>query len=206
MNKRCHTNSHKNPHVACGQLKPLEDFHFSKITNDSFDNLCRICRKAVKDQHANKPHIREKRRIYSMKPALKQKRKIYSQTHKAERNEYEKRKRREDPLFKLKHSIRTRTNNFLRCRGISKGTKMEKLIGCPWYELRIHIEKQFSPGMTWKNHSRTGWHVDHIIALSTLTDEDIKDSAKVNALFHYSNLRPLWYDDNIRRTPKHPKY
>ena len=28
--------------------------------------------------------------------------------------------------------------------------------------------KQFKPGMTWTNHTRYGWHIDHIISLSHL--------------------------------------
>jgi hypothetical protein len=186
-------------------MKLISEFAISKITKDGIDNLCKTCRTIVKERYANKPEIKKQRRIYGMQAKLKRKRKLYARTPEAKkrRNEYEKKKRLEDPVYKLKHSIRTRTNNFLRGKGIAKNTKMEKLIGCSWAELHRYIEAHFLPGMTWNNHSRLGWHVDHIIALSTLTGDDLTRPKKINALFHYSNLRPLWYDDNIRRTPKH---
>jgi hypothetical protein len=206
MKRRCQSSSPKRSDTACNLLKPLSDFFTSKITRDGFDNLCKPCRNKVKSRHADKPHIREARRIYGMQPHLVKKRKIYSQTHKEQRNIYEKKKRDSDPIYKLKLSIRTRTYNFLTRREISKNQKIEKLIGCTWFELATHLEKQFTPDMTWDNHELTGWHVDHIIPLSTLKDKDLKNKKKVFALFHFSNLRPLWYDENIRRTPKHPKY
>ena len=40
--------------------------------------------------------------------------------------------------------------------------------------------------MTFDNHGLYGWHIDHIIPLSTAkTEEAIK-------LCHYTNLQPLW--------------
>jgi hypothetical protein len=58
---------------------------------------------------------------------------------------------------------------------------------CSLEELKSHLEKQFKQGMTWSNHSLKGWHVDHIIPLSSA--KSIKELEKLS---HYTNLQPLW--------------
>lgn len=67
-------------------------------------------------------------------------------------------------------------------------------LGCSASELRAHLEAQFQPGMTWDNHG--DWHVDHIRPVCAF---DPSDPADVLAVNHYTNLRPLWAEDNVRR-------
>jgi hypothetical protein len=51
--------------------------------------------------------------------------------------------------------------------------------------------------MTWNNYSHDGWHIDHIVPLSSAkTEED------VIKLCHYSNLQPLWSIDNYKKGNK----
>lgn len=68
------------------------------------------------------------------------------------------------------------------------------LVGCSIGELTAHIESQFLPGMSWEN--RKEWHVDHIRPLSTF---DLTSRAHQLECFHFTNLRPLWALDNIKR-------
>jgi hypothetical protein len=55
-----------------------------------------------------------------------------------------------------------------------------------------HLEKQFTYGMTKENHGRNGWHIDHIIPLSSA-----KNQQELEKLLHYTNCRPLWAKDNL---------
>jgi hypothetical protein len=51
--------------------------------------------------------------------------------------------------------------------------------------------------MSWENYGTHGWHIDHIIPLASAhTKED------VYRLWHYSNLRPLWAEDNWKKGAK----
>jgi len=51
--------------------------------------------------------------------------------------------------------------------------------------------------MNWKNHGKFGWHIDHIIPLSSAkTDEE------VFKLCHYKNLQPLWAFENLSKGDK----
>ena len=74
-----------------------------------------------------------------------------------------------------------------------------KLVGCTLDELKNHLEKQFTKGMTWKNYNYRGWHVDHIIPCSSF---DLIDPEQQKECFHYTNLQPLWGKDNIKKSNK----
>ena len=80
--------------------------------------------------------------------------------------------RRAKPYEKLVSSIRSRIRDLL--RNGYKSARTEKLLGCTMKELKEHLEKQFKSGMTWENYGFYGWHVDHILPLSSfdLTNPD----------------------------------
>lgn len=63
-------------------------------------------------------------------------------------------------------------------------------------ELKQHLEKLFQPGMTWENWSRDGWHIDHIVPLSSF---DLTDREQFLKACHFSNLQPLWAKENLSK-------
>jgi 5-methylcytosine-specific restriction endonuclease McrA len=69
------------------------------------------------------------------------------------------------------------------------------LVGITPKELKEHLEKQFFQGMSWGNYGE--WHIDHIIPLSSAKTED-----EIYKLCHYTNLQPLWAEDNLRKGNK----
>ena len=76
------------------------------------------------------------------------------------------------------------------------------MLGCSIKDLIIHIEKQFKEGMTWDNHSYNGWHIDHIIPCASF---DLSDPEQQKKCFHYTNLQPLWKQDNLSKSDKYEK-
>jgi len=86
---------------------------------------------------------------------------------------------------------------FLRRRNMRKTNRTFKMVGCTPEFLKEYLEKKFKPGMTWQNHTRTGWHIDHIIPLNSA-----KTPEAVEKLMHYTNLQPLWSKENIRKSNK----
>ena len=59
------------------------------------------------------------------------------------------------------------------------------ILGYSALDLKHHIEKQFTPGMTWKNHGE--WHIDHIKGVINFdSDTDVKIVCALD------NLQPLW--------------
>ncbi len=97
-----------------------------------------------------------------------------------------------DGLFALKKRVRCLVKDAAARRGHSRGVKTEAILGCSWEFFHAHIERQFLPGMTWENRSR--WHIDHIVPMATAMTE-----AEVLALNHFTNLRPIWAAENLKK-------
>ena len=153
---------------------------------------CKACRKArAKAWH--EAH-REEKKAYDKAHREEQKAydKAYRKTHREERVVYRKARRASDPLFRLKYYIRSKTTKALRAGGYSKKSSTAVILGCTFEELKAHLEKQFWPGMTWEN--RGEWHIDHIIPLASVQTE-----GETLSLCHFSNLQPLWADDNLSK-------
>lgn len=74
-----------------------------------------------------------------------------------------------------------------------KPGRVQERIGCTPEEFRAYIEARFTEGMSWENHTRDGWHMDHVIPLNTV---DWSDPEQVRRAYHYTNVQPLWYEDN----------
>jgi hypothetical protein len=91
----------------------------------------------------------------------------------------------------------------LRKGGTKKETTVTKLIGCTIPEFMVHIERQWTRGMSWKNWGRKGrcWQLDHRKPVSSF---DLTDPAQKAECFHYTNYQPLWMVDNIRKYAKDP--
>ena len=149
----------------------------------------------------NKERRKEQRKEYykNNKERLKAIHKEYDKNNKERRKQYKKEYTRErrkvDPLFKMSCNLRTRTFQAFKNKGYSKNTKTQEMLGVNWEVCKAHIERQFIKGMKWSNHGE--WHIDHIIPLASAnTEEGLKK------LCHYSNLQPLWADDNLIKSDK----
>lgn len=113
----------------------------------------------------------------------------------AQQNAWNRRKRATCPMFATMSRVRSRHNGVLKKLGIRKIKKTLDYIGCTPEELIAHIQSQFLEDMTWEN--RKLWHIDHIVPISSAKTED-----EIYKLCHYTNLRPLWASDNIRKSNK----
>lgn len=198
----------------CLIMKNLQEFHKDKRTKDGHVPYCKKC-KSIYDRIYRKEHEIEKRQKgrewhYKNKDVINKKKRdkydpekkhkyyiknkdnIKARTKKYKRNRYHK-----DIEFKMKEFLSDSLRRLL--KGKTKNSRALQYLGCSVRELKIHIESQFKPGMTWDNWSRNGWHIDHIIPLAKfnmLNDEEIKIAC------HYTNLQPLWAKENKRKGSK----
>ena len=161
--------------------------------------------KEQKEYYADNPDKLEeqtiRRREYHTKykeyfKAHRQKPEVKKQIQ-ATARKYQKNKRKTDPIYKIRMCLSSRLNHAL--RGELKAANTMKLVGCSVEFLKQYLENQFKPGMTWQNHTVTGWHIDHIMPCSIF---DLSKPEKQKECFHYTNLQPLWYDENIRKSNK----
>ena len=110
-------------------------------------------------------------------------------------NERNKVRKKEDILFKLKTKLKTDIYVSLKRRKKSK--TLEQIIGLSLDEYKKYIENQFEDWMTWENWGLYTWHIDHIIPLCSAKTEE-----EVYLLWHYTNLRPLSANENLKKGGK----
>lgn len=107
---------------------------------------------------------------------------------------------KEDPLFRVKQIARTRISCAIKNKGYSKHGKTIEILGCSFEELKRHLERRFTKGMTWANYGKHGWHVDHIVPISAASTPE-----ELEPLLHYMNLQPLWAKENISKSDDMPR-
>jgi len=143
-------------------------------------------------------HIRLKEKQYKLKnrEKIREQGREYSQRLEVRnrRREQVRYKLKHDPIFKLKCNVRTRIRLYVR-RGLAKKTlPTSTLIGCSWEFLKVHLEKRFKPNMNWNNYGK--WHIDHHKAMAKF---DLFKEKELLECCNYSNLRPLWAEENLRK-------
>jgi len=103
-------------------------------------------------------------------------------------------KRKNNVNFKISSNYRSRLKQALKNK-IKTDTSLD-YIGCSVDELKIHLEGLFVSGMSWSNYGKTGWHIDHIRPCCSF---DLSKEEEIKECFHYTNLQPLWAEDNLEK-------
>lgn len=101
----------------------------------------------------------------------------------------------------MRRRLAARLTAALRAARIGKSSSTMALVGCDLPFLVSYIESKFKPGMTWQNVGRKkgGWELDHIRPCASF---DLSDPTQQRECFHYSNLQPLWWHENARKSAK----
>jgi hypothetical protein len=120
--------------------------------------------------------------------------KKYAKLTKNKRNQHLKNKKKNNINFKILANLRSRISTAV--KKLKKSNKTKIFIGLPLDKLRIHLESKFKEGMTWENYGHKGWHIDHIIPCASF---DLSDPEQQKKCFHYTNLQPLWWFENLKK-------
>lgn len=150
----------------------------------------------------NQEIIKQKRREYRSsksknKRPVKQNVPKDKESTRKHRNFIRKIKLKEDPQYKFIHYTRNRIGRTLKNK--TKCAKTKDLLGCTIEKAVKHIESLFKEGMTWDNWSSKGWHLDHIKPIASF---DQSDPEQQKACWHYTNLQPLWWWENLSKGAK----
>lgn len=97
---------------------------------------------------------------------------------------------------KIARNLRSRIREAL--KGKNKSAHTLKLIGCSIEQLKNHIESKFKLDMSWKNYGL--WHIDHIKPCASF---DLRNPEEQYKCFNYTNLQPLWAEDNLKKGIKY---
>jgi hypothetical protein len=210
----------------CIEEKELCDFGVCNSNKDGLKSTCKVCRKiegkiyrennagkreeTIKNWYNKNPEYNRNYYINNTELINKQNKKWYENNKEKHRendrirkekniesvreyhNNLIKHQRKADPLKKLIFNVRSRVYNILKNKIITKSNKTFDIVGCSPEFLKEHLEKQFTKGMSWDNQGK--WHIDHKIPLSSAKTEE-----EIYKLCHYSNLQPLWAEDNLKK-------
>ena len=202
-----------NSHKVCRKCnieKELCEFHNDKKGQFGKVSICKNCvklyqnsRKDIRKEYDKNYRENNKKRIddrvsnYVIKNKEKTRvRKLeWVKKNKDKINKTIRDRKKNDPTFKLKTLYRSKINKILK----TKNEKTFDLIGCSPTELKLHLENKFIGEMCWETHGQFGWHIDHIIPLSSAKNDD-----ELKKLCHYTNLQPLWWWENLEKRDKIP--
>jgi len=184
----------------CGENKMVTEYHKGK-TKDGYQYTCKVCKQNYAIQNKEKENERKlKWKLNNPEKTTESKKKYYQLNREKEirrnTNKINERKKT-DTTLKLSCLMRSRTSTFIKLKKYKKNNNTFKIIGCSPSELKCYIENLFTEGMSWENHGSFGWHIDHIVPLSSANTEE-----EIYKLCHYSNLQPLWAIENLQKGSK----
>jgi len=168
----------------CGEEKPLSSFYKNKGRKDGVSVYCAKCMR----EYFKRP---ERVEYEKNRTKLRSKTEEYKKYQVQYQMKLNKKKYNEDYTFRIMKRMRNLIGKYI----TRKQKTTNNIIGCSSDELVKHLEKQFQIGMTWENYGE--WHIDHIIPQSLAKTED-----ELYRLNHYTNLQPLWKEDNLRKSNK----
>jgi hypothetical protein len=122
--------------------------------------------------------------------------KQYNQINKEHKNNLKKewcRKKRQDPLYRLKSNMKSLLSMKVQKQersGTYFGTSMELI--CQWFEFN------FTDDMSWGNYGKY-WQIDHTIAINNW---DLEEHEEALLCFNWKNLMPLQRIHNIKKATK----
>jgi FKBP-type peptidyl-prolyl cis-trans isomerase len=122
--------------------------------------------------------------------------KEYQKTHRAEINAKRKFNRETNARARLVENLRCRIYMGLCRAGYKKTSRTCEVLGADYDTVRKHLEGKFTNGMCWELMGKK-IHIDHIIPLASATTKE-----ELLKLCHYTNLQPLWAEDNLKKSTK----
>ena len=183
----------------CKIEKDVCEFRKSSKMKNGLQSECKSCAKLRYELNREENLIKKKLYAEKNKEKKSEYDKQYRLKNKLKKNEYtrnyRKNRRLIDPTFRIIESMRSRIKNFFKLNKLRNYNKTFNIIGCTPQELKEYLEKKFTDEMSWDNYGQ--WHIDHKIPLSSAISDD-----DVYKLCHYTNLQPLWSEDNIKKSNK----
>jgi hypothetical protein len=180
--------------AKCGIEKNEEEFYKHKSHKDGLFSICKSCQKEYYKNNHEKAKEYQKEYYKNNSEKHKETTKQWRKNNKNKIQAYNTEKYHSDPQFNIALRLRSRLGIALRAQGANKAGRTEELVGLPFEELKKYIESLFIDGMTWEN--RKLWHIDHIKPVSSF---DLTNPEEQKKCFHYTNLQPLWAEENLTK-------
>jgi len=172
-----------------------------KINRDKHKESLKTQRKIRYEKNKEKTKQKRKQDYIKYRDRILKQKQIYYIENKTEisqkKKQYKKQKLKTNTSFRLEHNLRRRLS--LALNGSLKSLNTMSLVGCSIDYLMHYIQEQFTKGMSWDNYGFYGWHIDHIRPCASF---DLSKEQSQKECFHYSNLQPLWAEENLSKGSK----
>jgi hypothetical protein len=171
----------------CGVEKPVEEFYICRREKSGRQCRCKVC---TKENNAEAVNESKKRYVERNREAVRDSKRRHVENNREEIREYKKiydrERRHSDPIYALKHRLRSLTRKAFTSLNVMKSSKTMVLLGCSGADLLAMWGVDIIP---------EGFHIDHIVPLSqAITEEELK------TLCHYSNLRIIPAEENLSKS------
>ena len=142
---------------------------------------------------------REQQRLYRERnrEVIRKRASAWARAHRADAARRKRERCKRSAAFTMLCRLRARLSHLIRKGRAAKVESAVRLVGCDFPQLMVHLESQFTKGMTWEN--RRLWEIDHIRPCKSF---DLTKIEQQRQCFHYTNLQPLWRTDNRRKSAK----
>lgn len=215
--------------AGCGLLLPLSNFSKRKNKYSKFRSRCVICfRLYSRNYRANNiDSVKETRKVLYIKHKDKQlaaskkyqninrekvraKQKEWAQNNKDKNNSLRRQKYKNNANYKLRSVISASINTMLKKKALNKqGRSITNFLSYSIQELKLHIENQFEPWMSWSNWGKYSisswndndqltwtWQIDHIVPQCCFFFTSVEDDG-FKQCWALKNLRPYSAKQNI---------
>lgn len=191
----------------CGIEKDIDKFYqrYYKKTNKKYIRIiCKDCeQKQTKEyREKNKEKIKKIKREWQIKNEeklgiiRKRHNKNQSLSKQEQKNQW-RRKKKKDPIYKLKYQTASMIRNCFVRKNYKKNTKTMQILGCDYDFFIKHLLQTFKNNYGYEWDDKIQVEIDHIYPLSKAKTE--KDVIK---LCHYTNLQLLTKEDNRKKGNK----
>ena len=154
-------------------------------------------RRAYRSENLEAIREYDRTRYHEDRNGTKSRRKTekYAETRRA----WHKMKRKTDPIYQLKDTVRCSIRYGLHYHDGHKGTsKTWQALPYTPEQLKEHLEAQFDENMTWDNYGDY-WHIDHIYPQSLLPYDSLEHENFIKC-WSLDNLQPLEAIENIKKS------
>src|SRR5208337_4654874 len=149
----------------------------------------------------HKEAIATRQKVYRAdhKNTIAEHEKAYCANNKEHKNVYIKQRRQIDIQYWLSINLRNRLSQAI--KNNQKSGSAVRDLGCSIEFLKQYLEAQFLEEMAWENRGKV-WHIDHIEPLCSF---NLTDREQFLIACHYTNLRPLFGPDNLKKSAEDRK-
>jgi hypothetical protein len=176
-------------------------------------NRDKVLFQKAKYRQLNPSAIKAQRKKYLSNPLNKAKKKQQDRNYYLRNKKSIQARQKKWAKTKIEYMVRLRVSHLIRSHlkksGSSKGASSFSKLGYTPHDLRLHLENQFEPWMSWDNYghyrvadwddnnkSTWKWQIDHITPQSK-TPYDSMDHPNFKMCWALSNLRPLSAKENV---------